>query len=102
MQELDDVIWLHVHVPEVKHMKGVLPDETLKDSTNDQSGSEDDDEEHHKPKKTFELEKNKNEGEVREYSLEDMSDLQSRLMLITGKADAGRESIERFTSVRKR
>lgn len=35
----------------------------------------------------------------REYTLDEMADLQSRLMLVTGKADAGRESIERFTSV---
>lgn len=41
------------------------------------------------------------EGEGRDYSLGEMTDLQSRLMLVTGKADAGRESIERFTSVCK-
>lgn len=41
------------------------------------------------------------EGEGRDYSLSEMTDLQSRLMLVTGKADAGRESIERFTSVCK-
>lgn len=36
---------------------------------------------------------------VREYSYEDMMDLQSRLMLVSGKTDSGRESIERFTAV---
>lgn len=35
----------------------------------------------------------------REYSYGDMMDLQSRLMLVSGKTDSGRESIERFTAV---
>lgn len=36
---------------------------------------------------------------IREYSYGDMMDLQSRLMLVSGKTDSGRESIERFTAV---
>ena len=36
---------------------------------------------------------------VREYSYEEMMDLQSRLMRVSGKTDSGRESIERFTAV---
>lgn len=49
---------------------------------------------------SLKLNKMRTEGEGRDYSLGEMIDLQSRLMLVTGKADAGRESIERFTSVR--
>lgn len=37
------------------------------------------------------LNKMRTEGEGRDYSLSEMTDLQSRLMLVTGKADAGRE-----------
>lgn len=37
--------------------------------------------------------------EGRIYSYSDMMDLQSRLMLVSGKTDAGRESIEKFTAV---
>lgn len=48
---------------------------------------------------SLKLNKMRIEGEGRDYSLSEMTDLQSRLMLVTGKADAGRESIERFTSV---
>lgn len=48
---------------------------------------------------SLKLNKMRTEGEGRDYSLGEMTDLQSRLMLVTGKADAGRESIERFTSV---
>ena len=76
-------------------------DETIKESSNDHNRNGDEDEEHSKLKKTFELGKKRNE-EVREYALGEMADLQSRLMLVTGKADAGRESIERFTSVCRR
>ncbi|XP_078327262.1 E3 ubiquitin-protein ligase rnf213-alpha-like isoform X2 [Crassostrea virginica] len=36
---------------------------------------------------------------IREYSYGDMMDLQSRLMLVSGKTDSGRESIERFTAI---
>lgn len=50
---------------------------------------------------SLKLNKMRTEGEGRDYSLGEMTDLQSRLMLVTGKADAGRESIERFTSVCK-
>lgn len=95
MKELEDVIWLHV--PAVKPEDEFL-DETIKDSSNDHNRNEDEEEEQKKLKKTFELGKKRNEG-VREYALGEMADLQSRLMLVTGKADAGRESIERFTSV---
>lgn len=49
---------------------------------------------------SLKLNKMRTEGEGRDYSLSEMTDQQSRLMLVTGKADAGRESIERFTSVR--
>lgn len=49
---------------------------------------------------SLKLNKMRTDGEGRDYSLGEMIDLQSRLMLVTGKADAGRESIERFTSVR--
>ncbi|XP_061196022.1 E3 ubiquitin-protein ligase rnf213-alpha-like [Saccostrea echinata] len=37
--------------------------------------------------------------EGREYSYSDMMDLQSRLMLVSGKTDAGRENIEKFTAI---
>ncbi|XP_062570770.1 E3 ubiquitin-protein ligase RNF213-like [Saccostrea cucullata] len=37
--------------------------------------------------------------EGREYSYSDMMDLQSRLMLVSGKTDTGRENIEKFTAI---
>lgn len=52
-----------------------------------------------KGSRNFKFNAIKKERGGREYSLDEMADLQSRLMLVTGKADAGRESIERFTSV---
>ena len=86
-------------MPAVNPIKDDLRNETMEDLNSENSGNEEEDEEHSKLKKTLELEKQRREGEVRQYSLGEMSDLQSRLMLVTGKADAGRESIERFTSV---
>lgn len=69
------------------------------ESYNKQSISEDNLDEDVQDLMSLKLNKMRTEGEGRDYSLGEMTDLQSRLMLVTGKADAGRESIERFTSV---
>lgn len=89
-----------MHVPAVKPEDEFL-DENIKESSNDHNRSKVEDEKQNRLKKTFELGKKRNK-EVREYVLGEMADLQSRLMLVTGKAEAGRASIERFTSVCRR
>ena len=38
-------------------------------------------------------------GESKYYSLDDLKDLQSRLMLIAAKASHGKEEVEQFTNV---
>ena len=44
-----------------------------------------------------------NEGNGREerwYTVQELNDLQSKLMLIAGKAEMGKEDVERFVEVR--
>lgn len=92
---MQDVIWLHV--PAVRFAKVDLQEVDMEESN--ESSSEDETEENNRSMTNLHLEKARCEGEGRDYTLSEMTDLQSRLMLVTGKADAGRESIERFTSV---
>lgn len=91
---MDDVIWLHV--PAARCEKDEIENIDDKDPTNQIKT-----EENAESLISLQREREKLEGEGRDYSLDEMADLQSRLMLVTGKADAGRESIERFTSVCK-
>lgn len=91
---MDDVIWLHVPAAisakdEIEDVDETDPKSRIKTEENANSLL------------SLKRERMKIEGEGRDYSLDEMADLQSRLMLVTGKADAGRESIERFTSVCK-
>ncbi|XP_062570766.1 E3 ubiquitin-protein ligase RNF213-like isoform X2 [Saccostrea cucullata] len=95
--ELDDVIWLHV--PGNKHVGTSFKEERSDISDTEQSDSDVEIEEESNSLKLLKQEKLRNREEGRDYSLGEMTDLQSRLMLVTGKADAGRESIERFTSI---
>lgn len=99
LQDLQDVIWLHV--PAARFAKNDREQIVRGDSNNEQISSEDEMEEYDRSLISLQLEKIELEGEGRDYTLGEMTDLQSRLMLVTGKADAGRESIERFTSVSK-
>lgn len=93
------MIWLHV--PPAIITKDHIEDVNNLESYKQQRSTDDNLDENvqnltsHKPNKM------RTEGEGRDYTLSEMTDLQSRLMLVTGKADAGRESIERFTSVCK-
>lgn len=91
---MDDIIWLHV--PAARCAKDEIEDIDDKDPRNQIKT-----EENAESLISLQREREKLEGEGRDYSLDEMADLQSRLMLVTGKADAGRESIERFTSVCK-
>lgn len=97
-QDLHDVIWLHV--PAAKLTKDEIQDVDREDLNSEHSSNEDEMDKKDNYMASLKLKKMKNDGEGRNYSLGEMTDLQSRLMLVTGKADAGRESIERFTSVR--
>lgn len=97
-QDLHDVIWLHV--PAAKLTKDEIQDVDREDSNSEHSSSEDEMDKKDNNLASLKLKKMESDGEGRNYSLGEMTDLQSRLMLVTGKADAGRESIERFTSVR--
>lgn len=97
---MQDVIWLHV--PAARIAKDNKHEDVLEDDSNsEQSSSEDETEENDRSLTGINIDKIEFEGEGRDYTLGEMTDLQSRLMLVTGKADAGRESIERFTSVSK-
>lgn len=96
---MQDVIWLHV--PAARFATNDRQEVVREDSNSEHSNSEDEREENDRSLTTLKLEKIELEGEGRDYTLGEMTDLQSRLMLVTGKADAGRESIERFTSVSK-
>lgn len=96
---MQDVIWLHV--PAARIAKYNKQEDDLEDSNSEQSRSEDEMEENDQSLASINLDKREFEEEGRDYTLGEMTDLQSRLMLVTGKADAGRESIERFTSVSK-
>lgn len=92
-----DVIWLHV--PAARFENVDIQEVDMEDSNRNESSSEDKTEENNQTMTNLHLEKARGAGEGRDYTLSEMTDLQSRLMLVTGKADAGRESIERFTSV---
>lgn len=98
-KDLEDVIWLHV--PAARSEIDDFQDNNSECLTSGESDSEGEFDDHSEAHSSLRFNAMKKEGEVREYSLGEMTDLQSRLMLVTGKADAGRESIERFTSVRK-
>ena len=97
-KDLEDVIWLHV--PAARSEIDDFQD-NASHLTSGESDSEGEFDDHSEAHSSLRFNAMKKEGEVREYSLGEMTDLQSRLMLVTGKADAGRESIERFTSVSK-
>lgn len=99
IKELDDVIWLHV--PATRPIRDDLQIESNVDSINGHSEIEDNVEEQKKLNKTLELDRKQNEGEVREYGLDGISDLLKQLMLETGEAESGRSSIEQFTTVCK-
>lgn len=90
-----------MHVPAARFAKDIKQEDVTEDSNSEQSGSEDETGENDQSLTSLKLEKLELEEEGRDYTLGEMTDLQSRLMLVTGKADAGRESIERFTSVSK-
>ena len=100
-KDLEDVIWLHV--PAARSEIDDFQDNASHSEclTSGESDSEGEFDEHSQAYSSLRFNATKKEAEVREYSLGEMTDLQSRLMLVTGKADAGRESIERFTSVSK-
>lgn len=75
-------------------------EETIEESVNSDTDHSDDEVEiEQRDRSLRHIKRERQGGEGRDYTLGEMTDLQSRLMLVTGKADAGRESIERFTSV---
>lgn len=90
-----------MHVPAARFATNDRQEVIREDSSIEQSSSDDEREENDLSLISLKFEKIELEGEGRDYTLGEMTDLQSRLMLVTGKADAGRESIERFTSVSK-
>ena len=98
-KDLEDVIWLHV--PAARSEIDDFQDNNSECLTSEESDSEGEFDDHSQSQSSLRFNETEKEREVREYSLGEMTDLQSRLMLVTGKADAGRESIERFTSVSK-
>lgn len=91
---MQDVIWLYV--PAARFATNDRQEVFREDLNSEHTSSEDD-----RSLTTLKLKKIELEGEGRDYTLTEMTDLQSRLMLVTGKADTGRESIERLISVSK-
>ena len=49
--------------------------------------------------KLFLFEKTEERTEKKEYSYEQLCDLQSKLMLVAGKAEQGNEEVQRFVQV---
>ena len=54
---------------------------------------------HNSVVKLFLFEKVDEPSEVKEYSYEQLCDLQSKLMLVAGKAEQGNEEVQRFVQV---